>query len=299
MKIVECLPNISEGRRKELIDEVVAEARRFGSVKIVEIHMDGDHNRSVISIIGPPAEVVDAALALSLKAISLIDMRLHKGAHPRMGAVDAVPFAPVRGIDMAGTVAYAREFGRRLARAAGIPVYYYGEAATNPQRFDLPDIRRGEYESLEEKLKDPEWAPDDGPAVFNARTGATIVGARFPVIAFNVILSSANVAIAKKIAKAMRHKDGGFRYVKALGLELKERGQTQVSMNLTDYRKTPLPRVLEAIKAEARRYGATVVQSEFVGPVPLGTLEEVVSYYLQMPGFSAAQILESHIIEER
>ena len=220
----------------------------------------------------------------------------HKGSHPRLGAVDVVPFVPVRGVGMAEAVELAREFGRFVGWM-GVPVYYCKEAATRPERVALPNIRRGEYEGLAEKLADPDWHPDAGLAVLNARSGALVTGARFPLVAFNVSLNTTDLALARRIARAVRHSSGGYRFVRAMGVDLKEQGLVKISMNMTDYTKTPLPRVLETIRAEAARHGVSVAGTELIGAVPLAVLEQTLRYYLQTHDFKTEQIVEMALLE--
>jgi glutamate formiminotransferase len=246
--------------------------------------------------VGEPDAVLEATKRLAAKAFELIDMRGHKGGHPRQGAVDVAGFIPVRGVESAEAVEIARHFGRYVGEL-GVPVYYYEDAATRPERKALPDIRKGEYEALEAKLRQPEWAPDEGPAKFNAKTGALVTGARFPLIAFNVNLRTDDVTIADRIAKAVRHVSGGYRYVRAMGLLLEDKGLAQVSMNLTNYTRTPIARVLETVRSEAARYGVAVAGTEIVGPVPLAALEEVARHYLQVHDFAAEQIIELALID--
>ncbi len=295
-KILLCEPNISEGRNREVVEQVADAVRSVPGVKLIDYSSDGDHNRSVFTYLGEPQDVLEATKRLALKAFELIDMRTHKGSHPRQGAVDVAGFIPVRGVESAEAVEIAQQFGRFIGEQ-GVPVYYYEDAATRPERKSLPDIRKGEYEALEAKLRQPEWAPDEGPAEFNARSGALVTGARFPLIAFNVNLRTTDVSIADRIAKAVRHVSGGYRYVRAIGLALEDKGLVQVSMNLINYTKTPIPRVLETIRAEAARYGVTIAGTEIVGPVPLGALEEVARYYLQVHEFSTEQIIELALID--
>jgi glutamate formiminotransferase len=240
--------------------------------------------------------VLEAAQRLAIRAFELIDMTRHHGAHPRQGALDVVPFVPVRGVDTAEAVAMARRFGRFVGDL-GVPVYYYEDAATRPERKNLPDIRKGEYEALPAKLGRPEWAPDEGPARFNPRAGALVTGVRFPLVAFNVDLRTNDLSIAERIARAVRFVSGGYRYVRALGLPLEDRGMVQVSMNLLNYSQTPVSRVLETVRAEAARYGVAIAGAEFVGPVPLGVLEEVARYYLQLHQFATEQVIEVALIE--
>jgi glutamate formiminotransferase len=250
----------------------------------------------VFTYLGEPQSVLEATQALAQKAIERIDMSRHHGSHPRMGAVDVAPFIPVRGIETAEAVEISRQFGRFVG-GLGVPVYYYEEAALKTERARLPDIRKGQYEALEAKLQDPAWAPDEGPAIFNPKSGATVTGVRFPLVAFNVNLNTSDLSVAENIARAVRHINGGFRYVRAMGLALEDKGNVQVSMNLVNYAKTPIPRVLEAVRSEARRYGVSVVGTELVGPLPLGALEEVLKYYLQAHDFNMEQIIENALID--
>jgi glutamate formiminotransferase len=295
-KILLCEPNISEGRNQAVVEQVAEAVRSVPGVKLIDYSSDPDHNRSVFTYLGEPADVLEATKRLAAAAFELIDMRTHKGSHPRQGAVDVAGFIPVRGVESAEAVEIARQLGRYVG-ALGVPVYYYEDAATRPERKSLPDIRKGEYEALAAKLEQPEWAPDEGPAVFNAKSGALVTGARFPLIAFNVNLRTGDVSIADKIAKAVRHVSGGYRYVRAMGLLLEDKGMAQVSMNLINYTRTPIPRVLETIRAEAARYGVAIAGTELVGPVPLGALEEVARYYLQVHEFSTEQIIELALVD--
>lgn len=296
MKILMCVPNISEGKDLALVEQVIDQIRSVRGVLIVDHSSDSDHNRSVLTYLGEPEIVLDATKAMASKAIELIDMSRHHGSHPRMGAVDVVPFIPIRGVTTEEAVKISKEFGKYLG-GLGVPVYYYEDAAARTQRILLTSIRKGAYEGLENKLKDPQWAPDEGPVEFNSKSGATVTGARFPLIALNVNLRTDDISIAQNIAKAVRHINGGFRYVRAIGLKLEDQGMAQVSMNLTNYLKTPIPRVLETIRSEARRYGINVAGSELVGPVPLGALEEPLKHYLQVHGFSMSQIIENSILD--
>jgi len=296
MRLLECVPNISEGRDREKIFSIAEEVRKHKGVKLLDTSSDQDHHRSVFTFIGEPEAIKDAAFSLAMKALDLIDMREHKGGHPRLGAVDVVPFVPVQGVEMEEAVRVAREFGRALGRR-GIPIFFYEEAATRPERKDLPFIRKGGYEGLVEKLKDPQWKPDEGPDQFNPKSGATIVGARFPLVAYNVNLKTKDLAIAKEIAMRVRFKDGGFPHVRAMGVDLKEKGLVQVSMNLTNYRMTNIPKVYEFITEEALKKGVEIEGSEIVGLVPLGVLEGIVQNYLKCPQFSIRQVIEQRILE--
>jgi glutamate formiminotransferase len=295
-KVLLCEPNISEGIDLALVEDVINQVRQFDDIKILDISSDADHNRSVFTYLGEPRAVLLATQKLAEKALERIDMRIQHGSHPRMGAVDVVPFIPVRGIEIAEAVEISRQFGRFIG-SLGVPVYYYEEAAKRPEREKLPDIRKGQYEALPAKMQDPAWAPDEGPAVFNPRAGALVTGVRFPLVAFNVNLRTTDISIAEKIAKAVRHINGGYRYVRAMGLSLQDKGMVQVSMNLVNYARTPIPRVFETIHAEARRYGVSVAGTELVGPVPMGALEEVLKYYLQAHDFKMEQIIENALID--
>jgi glutamate formiminotransferase len=296
MKILMCVPNISEGKNLKVVEQVVSEIRRVAGVKVQDVSSDPDHNRSVLTYLGEPEAVLKATQAMAKKAFELIDLTRHHGSHPRMGAVDVVPFIPIRGVETKEAVEIARRFGKFVGEQ-GVPVYYYEDAATRPERKNLTDIRKGEYEALPEKLKSPAWAPDEGPAVFNPKSGGLVTGARFPLVAFNVNLQTENLEVAQKIAKAVRHINGGYRFVRAIGLALEDQKMVQVSMNLTHYQKTPIPRVFETIRSEAARYGVNVAGTELVGPVPLGALEEVLKHYLQVHDFSMNQIIENALIE--
>ncbi len=297
MKILLSVPNISEGRNLEVVEQVAGAVRQTPGVKLIDYSSDPDHNRSVLTYLGEPEAVLAASQAMAVKAFELIDMTRHQGSHPRLGAVDVAPFIPIRHVDTAEAVEISRRFGRFVG-GLGVPVYFYRESATRPDRYDLPDIRKGQYEALPDKLKDlAKWQPDEGPAVFNAKAGAMVTGCRFPLIAFNVNLRSTDLSIAKRIAEAVRFKNGGFRYVQAMGVELKEQGLVQVSMNLTNYLHTPLPRVLETVRMEAARHGVAVAGTEVIGTIPLGAVEEIVKHYLQAHDFKLEQIIETALLE--
>jgi glutamate formiminotransferase len=297
MKILQCVPNFSEGRDPNFLKELEAALKQF-QVKILDLSMDPDHNRTVATFLGPPDAVEAAAMAVTSRAVELIDMRHHTGRHPRIGAVDVVPFVPIRGMSMDEAVEIVRRFGKAFAEKHQIPVFYYEEACTTESRRNLADVRKGEYEGMPQKLRDPAWTVDAGPQAFNEKSGVTVVGARMPLIAFNVNLHTNDLDLAKKIANAVRHSGGGLRYVKAMGVRLDDKGIVQVSMNLVNYQKTPIHRAVELIKAEAARYGVLVRECELIGTVPLEALEEVVSYYLQIPDFNAKRIIEYHLIPD-
>jgi glutamate formiminotransferase len=297
MKILECVPNFSEGRDEGKVERIVDEVRRTPGVKLLDYFSDEDHNRTVVTFLGGPAAVKEAALKASLKALELIDMRVHRGGHPRIGAVDVVPFVPVRGMDMSEAVFLCREMGKELGEAGELPVYFYAEAAAEPKRKKLADIRKGEYEGLKEKLSIPGWGPDAGLPSFNPKSGAAVVGARMPLLAFNVNLRPPRLDLAKLVARKIRESSGGIPSVQAIGLELKEKGMVQVSMNLTDYRRASLPTVVEAIRGEIAGKGLEIAGCEVVGLIPLEALADVAREYLKMPDFDAKQIIETHLLE--
>lgn len=296
MRLLECVPNISEGRDAEKIALIAGEITKHKKVRLLNISSDRDHHRSVFTFVGEPEAVKEAALSFAVKAIELIDMREHRGEHPRLGAVDVVPFVPIHGVEMDEAVKIAREFGKELGNR-GIPIFFYEEAAFRTDRKELPAIRKGEYEGLPEKLKDPGWRPDEGPMEFNPKSGATVSGARFPLVAYNINLKSQDLNLAKEIAKKVRFKDGGFPHVRAMGVALKEKGMVQVSMNLTDFRVTNIPKAYDFIEAEAIKKGVEVAGSEIVGLIPLSVLEGVVQHYLRYPEFSIRQVIEQRILE--
>lgn len=296
-KLVECVPNVSEGRNPEAIAAMAEAIRSVPRVRLLDVQSDPDHHRTVFTFVGAPEGVAEAVYRLFEAALPRIDLRAHRGEHPRMGAVDVVPFVPVRGVKMADCVALARAVGQEIWRRFRVPVYLYAEAATRPERQDLAEIRKGEFEGFFTKIQDPQWAPDFGEPVVHPTAGVTAVGAREFLIAFNVNLGTRDLRIAQEIAKAVRFSSGGLRYVKALGMELKERGIVQVSMNLTNFRKTPLPRVLELVRREAQRYGVPVVGTEIVGLIPEEALVQVAEYYLQLERFSLSQVLERRLEE--
>ncbi len=295
MKSVMCVPNISEGINLDLVETVVDQVRSVKGVKILDYSSDADHNRSVITYIGSPEHVFEATQKLVLKAVSLIDMSKQKGSHPRQGAVDVVPFIPID-FDEKESIALAHSFGEWVGQELNVPVYFYEDAAKTPERKSLVKVRKGQYEALEEKLKDPIWAPDEGPHTFVPQTGSIQVASRFPLVALNINLNTSNLDLATNIANSVRYISGGFRYVRAMGLSLEDLGQVQVSMNLIHYVKTPIPMVMEAVKREAARYGVNVVKSELVGPVPMGAMEQVMKYYLQAHDFSSDQVIEKSLI---
>lgn len=295
MPIIECIPNVSEGRRPEVIEAIAAAIRSVPGVRLLDYSSDQSHNRSVFTLAGDGPAVKAAVLALYERAVVAIDLRQHSGEHPRLGAVDVVPFVPIEGVTMNDCVALAKDVAREVAARFQVPVYLYEEASSNPARKNLEDIRRGEFEGLAAKMAADGWAPDFGPTTPHQSAGASVIGARMPLIAYNINLATDRVDVAKKIAAAIRHSSGGFRFVKAAGFELKDRGVVQVSMNLTNYEKTPIFRVFETVKREAERYGVQVLESEIVGLVPAAALNACAEYYLQVTGFSAHQVLENKL----
>ena len=295
MPIIECVPNISEGRRQDVLAACAAAVRGAG-VRLLDVKPDAAHNRTVYTFAGEPAPVKAAVLALFDAALAHIDLRTHAGEHPRLGAVDVVPFIPIEGATMADCVTLARETAEAVAAAHQLPVYLYEEAASTPARRNLEDIRRGEFEGLAAKMARPEWAPDFGPSAPHVSAGASVIGARMALIAYNINLATDRLDVAKRIATAVRHSSGGLRFVKAMGVTLADRGIVQVSMNLTNYEKTPIHRVFEFVRREAARYGVTVLESEIIGLVPSAALTASAAWFLQMNvEFSDAQILETQL----
>jgi glutamate formiminotransferase len=295
MAIIECIPNVSEGRRPEVVDAIAAANRSVPGVRLLDHTSDASHNRSVFTMAGDAEGLKAAVLAIYDRALGAIDLRTHSGEHPRLGAVDVVPFVPIEGVSMDACVALAKVVGQEVARRFGVPIYLYEDAATNPARRNLEDIRRGEFEGLAAKMATPGWAPDFGPAHPHASGGASVIGARMPLIAYNINLNTDRLDVARKIAAAIRHSSGGFRYVKAAGFALKDRGIVQVSMNLTNYEKTPIFRVFETVKREAERYGVSILESEIVGLVPSAALDATAEFYLQIAGFTRDQVLENKL----
>jgi len=292
-KIVECVPNFSEGRRPEVVQQIVDAIAAVEGVRVLDYSSDADHNRSVVTFVAPPETVGEAAFAGIARAAQLIDMTRHTGGHPRMGATDVCPFIPIRGVTMDDCVAIARAVGERVGEELGIPVYLYEAAATRPERQNLANVRKGQYEGIRDTIAtDPARAPDFGPAKMGT-AGATAIGARQFLIAFNVYLNTDNVEIAKKIGKAVRHSSGGLRFVKAMGLEVE--GKAQVSMNLTDFTRTPIYRVVEMIRREAARYGVSIESSELIGMIPQQALLDAAVWYLQLDGFTPEQVLENRL----
>lgn len=297
-KLIECVPNFSEGRRKDVVDQIVAEIKKTEGVVLLDKELDPDHNRSVITFAGSPDAVKEAAFSAAKKASELIDLNKHTGEHPRIGATDVIPLVPISGITVQECVEHAEQLGKRIAEELKIPVYLYEEAARREDRRDLAAIRSGQFEGLKKSIEeDPAKIPDFGEPKIHPTAGATVVGVRMPLIAYNVNLGTTKLQIAKSIAKVVRFRGGGLRFVKALGFDVKEKGCVQVSMNLTNYEKTPIFRAFDLVKREAERYGVQVTGSEIVGLVPLKALIDSAEYYLRLEDFSPQQILETKLSE--
>lgn len=296
-KIVECVPNFSEGRDLEKIDKIVSPFRGKEGVKLLDYSNDEDHNRLVVTVVGEPEALCNAVIEAIGIAVREIDLNHHKGQHPRMGAVDVVPFIPIKNVTMEEAINLSREVAGKVAELYGLPVFLYEKSATAPHRENLATVRKGEFEGMEEKIRQPEWKPDFGPVHRHPTAGAVAIGARMPLVAYNINLSTNNLDIASKIAKNIRHVNGGLRYVKAMGVELKERNITQVSINMTDYSRTALYRAFELTLIEAKRYGVSIVGSEIIGLVPMEALIDTASYYLGLENFSMQQVLEARIME--
>ena len=295
MAIIECVPNISEGRRTHVVEAIVEAVRRVPGTHVLDCSSDASHNRSVLTLAGDAAALKSAVLALFEAALPSIDLRSHRGEHPRLGAVDVVPFVPIEAVTMEDCVALAKDCARAVAERFNLPVYLYEEASSNPLRKNLEDIRRGEFEGLAAKMATGGWVPDFGPSAPHPTAGASVIGARMPLIAYNINLNTDRLDVAKKIAAAVRFSSGGFRFVKAMGVTLADRGIVQVSMNLTNYEKTPILRVFDAVKREAERHGVSVLESEIVGLVPSAALVDVAVSTLQLTTFTNNQVLEARL----
>ena len=295
MAVIECVPNVSEGRRTDVIQRLADSLKAVPGLSVLDVQSDPAHNRSVFTLAGDADALAAGVPRLIEGAMAAIDLRSHQGEHPRMGAVDVVPFIPIEGVTMEACVQLAKSIAADVASRFSLPVYLYEEASSNPARKNLEDIRRGEFEGLAAKMAEPAWAPDYGPATPHQSAGATVIGARMPLIAYNINLATNRLDVAKKIASAVRMSAGGLRYVKAMGIPLEDRDIVQVSMNLTNYEKTPIFRVFDLVKREAERYGVQVLESEIVGLVPAAALRQCLEYYLQLEGFSGAQVLENKL----
>lgn len=296
-KIVECIPNISEGRNMEVVEAVVNEVRSTPGVTLLDVSSDPNHNRSVITFLGSPEGVADAAVKLAKKAAELIDLTKHVGEHPRMGAVDVCPFVPVKEITTEECVELSKEVGKRIWEEAGMPVFLYEDSASAPHRVNLAAIRKGQFEGMAEKVLQPEWEPDFGGRTIHPTAGTVAVGCRMPLVAYNINLNTSDIKIASTIAKTIRQANGGLACVKALGVMLEDRNIAQVSINMTNLHKTPLYRVVELVKAEAKRWGVTVVGTEVVGLTPMHALIDAAEYYLQIENFDGEkQVLENYLL---
>lgn len=296
-KIIECIPNFSEGRDMEVVEKIVDGVRKADGVKLLNYSSDSDHNRTVVTFIGSVEGVEAAILEMAERVYENIDMSKHEGGHPRMGALDVVPFVPVKDVTVEECIELSKRVGKAIGEKFNIPVYLYEDSASKPERRNLAAVRKGQYEGFFEKIKDPAWKPDFGPAVMNVKGGCAAVGARVPLVAYNVNLGTDNIDIANSIARLVRNIGGGLRFVKAMGVKIEDRNIVQVSMNLVNYEKTSIYRAYEMVKMEAKRYGVSVVGSEVVGLVPLSALVQSLEYYLQIENFSEDQILEKRIWE--
>lgn len=296
-KIVECVPNFSEGRDLDKVEKIVSAFRGKEGVKLLDYSSDQDHNRTVVTVVGEPEALKKAVVEAAKLAIELIDLNKHEGQHPRMGAVDVIPFIPIKNVEMDEAIEMSKAVGKILGEELKFPVFLYEKSASAPHRENLAKVRKGQFEGMAEKIKEPEWHPDFGPAERHPTAGTVAVGARMPLVAFNVNLNTSDLEIATQIGKNIRHINGGLRFVKAMGVELHERHITQVSMNLTDYTRTAIYRVFELIRIEARRYGVSIVGSEVIGLIPMAALIDTAEYYLGIENFSMDQVLESRIME--
>ncbi len=296
-QIVQCVPNFSEGRDLKKIEKIVEPFRGREGVKLLDYQNDEDHNRAVVTVVGAPGPLNTAVVEAMGIAIDVIDMRGHQGQHPRMGAIDVVPFIPVKNVTPQEAVDISKDVANQVAAKYNLPVFLYEKSASKPERQNLAAIRKGQFEGMADKIRQAEWKPDFGPAEIHPSAGVTAIGARMPLVAYNVNLDTADFDIADRIAKQVRHLSGGLRYCKGIGIELKDRGIVQVSMNMTDYTKTALYRVFELIRIEARRYGVNVIGSEIIGLVPMEALIDTAAYYLGLEEFSLEQVLEYRIYE--
>lgn len=295
-QIIQCVPNFSEGRDLEKVEKILSAFRAKEGVKLLDYSVDGDHNRVVVTVVGEKQPLKTAVIEAMGIAATIIDLTKHEGQHPRMGATDVVPFIPIKNVTMEECVELSKEVAAEVYKTHGIPSFLYEKSATSTARENLANLRKGQFEGMPEKIKDPEWAPDFGTEI-HPTAGITAIGARMPLVAFNVNLNTNDLEIANKIAKNVRHLSGGLRYCKALGIALEERGIVQISMNMTDFTKTPLYRAFELVKIEAQRYGVSIVGSEVIGLVPMDALIGTAEYYLGIEAFSYDQVLEKRIME--
>lgn len=296
-KLLECVPNFSEGRRPEVIEEIVTPFRKRAGCTLFDYRADPDHNRLVVSLVGEPEALAESLLLAAEVAVRHIDMNHHQGAHPRIGAIDVIPFTPVQGMTMEECVAFSHKFGKRFYEKTRIPVYFYEESALRPERTRLEVIRKGQYEILKNEVEKPERSPDIGEPRLHPTAGATVIGARKFLVAFNVNLRTTDLAVAKRIAAAVRASSGGLCAVKGIGVALEDKGMVQVSMNIVDYEKNALYRVLEMIRFEARRWGVEIAETEIYGMIPARAILESAAYYLQVADFDPMQVLELKLLE--
>ena len=294
-KIIECVPNFSEGRDLQKVEKIVEPFRGKENVKLLDYSTDKDHNRCVVTVVGEPEALEDAMVEAIGIALELIDMTKHEGQHPRMGAVDVVPFIPIRNCTVEEADAVAKNVAKRAAEKFGQPFFLYEKSATASHRENLANIRKGQFEGMAEKMLDSMWKPDFGPETIHPTGGVTAIGARMPLVAFNINLDTPDIEIANKIARSVRHISGGFRFVKAMGVMLEDRNIAQVSMNLTDYTKSAVYRVFETVQMEAKRWGVNVIGSEVIGLVPMQALIDSAEYYLKIENFSMDQVLETRL----
>lgn len=296
-KLVQCVPNYSEGKDLEKIEKIAAPFKKNKKIKFMGCEPDADYNRTVITVIGEPKDVIEAVVESVGVATELIDMNVQKGEHLRMGATDVIPFIPIKNITMEECVEISKVVGEKIWNQFKVPVFLYEESATAPNRVSLPTIRKGEFEGMEQKLKLDEWKPDFGERAPHSTAGVTAVGGRMPLIAFNINLDTTDINIAKEISKAIRFSSGGFRFIQAGPAEMKEKGIVQVTMNIKDYKKNPIYRVFETVKMEARRYGVSVLGSEIIGAVPMEALSDSIEYYLGLDGFKIDKIIENELLK--
>ena len=296
-RIIECVPNCSEGRNKEVIEYIADAVRKVPGVVITDYSSDESHNRSVFTIVGDPDQMAEAAFQFAKACVEKIDMTKHEGAHPRMGAVDVIPFNPVKDVAMEECIELSKKVAERIWNELGMPVTLYEESCTAPHRRNLAAIRKGQFEAMPEKLKDPQWHPDYGNQEIHPTAGIVAVGARFPLVAFNINLSTSDIEIANKIAKTIRESSGGMKWIKAIGVMLEDRNIAQVSINMINYTKTPMYRVFENVRFEAERYGVQIVGSEVIGVVPMDAMIDAAEYYLKVENFDKdSQVMEKHLI---
>lgn len=296
-KIVQCVPNFSEGKDLEVVEKIVAPFKNREDVRLLSYEPDADYNRVVVTVIGEPEAVKETVLEAIGIATEEIDLTKHTGEHSRMGATDVVPFIPIKGMSVEETVELSKEVAKEINEKYNIPVFLYEDSASTPGRTNLATVRRGQFEGMAEKLKEEEWEPDFGKREIHPTAGVTAVGARLPLVAYNIDLDTQDVEIANNIARVIRHSTGGFRYIKAGGVEIKERGITQVTMNITNYQRTAIYRVFETVKMEAARYGVNVLGSEIIGLAPMDALVDSAAYYLGLYNFDSSKIIESSLLE--